>query len=97
MVQLESQLASVIHNTTQISLHNDAQAQHNTVLNLRKQLATADQTKEDNPVLNVSIRYGSLERRYEMVQGLYVSAARSYHTAVTHEDIGETLRTMLEL
>jgi hypothetical protein len=64
---------------------------------MQEQLATAVPATEENTKTNVSLRYGSLERRYEIVQGLYVSAESSYHTAVTHENIGETLRTMLEL
>ena len=79
------------------SLHTDAHERHNTFLNMQEQLAMAVQAAADNSVLNVSRRHKSLERRYEIIQGLYVSAESSYHTAVTHESIGETLRTMLEL
>ena len=66
-------------------------------MNLQEQLVLAVQAQEDNSVINVSVRYGSLKRRYDIIQSLYVSAESSYHTAVTHESIGETLRTMIAL
>ena len=79
------------------SLHNDAHERHNTFLNMQEQLATAVLEAKENSTGNVSKRYHSLERRYEIALGLYVSAESSYHTAVAHESIGETLRTMLTL
>jgi hypothetical protein len=83
---------------TQIAdLKNNTQIDRMTVLKLQEQLATTVQAQHDNSITNVSYKYGHLGRRYEILQGLYVSAESSYHTAVAHESIGETLRTMLEL
>ncbi len=67
-----------------------------TVIELREQLESVVRAPAET-VLSTSVKLKHLGRRYEILQGLYVTVESSYHTAVTHASIGATLRTILAL
>ncbi len=66
-----------------MSLKDNVQASHATVIKLQEQLDLIANAPAET-VLSASAKLAHLGRRYEILQGLYVGAESSYHTAVTH-------------